>query len=242
MIETKDLVKKYGEIEALKGINLAIGKGEIFGLLGPNGAGKTTLISILSGYIRPTSGDGFIEGRSVIASKEEVKKIIGVVPQEISLYSSLTGEENLKFFGRMYGVNGRELKSRIEGVLDFVGLKERKDDIVKNYSGGMKRRLNLACGIINAPKYLFLDEPTVGVDPQTREHIFKNVELLKYEGVTVLYTTHYMEEAERLCDRIAIIDEGNLIAQGSLDELLSGTDVTDLEALFLKLTGKELRD
>ena len=142
----------------------------------------------------------------------------------------------------MYGVNGRELKSRIEGVLDFVGLKERKDDIVKNYSGGMKRRLNLACGIINAPKYLFLDEPTVGVDPQTREHIFKNVELLKYEGVTVLYTTHYMEEAERLCDRIAIIDEGNLIAQGSLDELLSGTDVTDLEALFLKLTGKELRD
>ena len=242
MIEIKDLRKTYGDIDAIKGLNLIINEGQIFGLLGPNGAGKTTLISILAGYIRPTSGNGFIEDKSVIECNDELKKIIGVVPQEISLYSSLTGQENLEFFGRMYGINARGLKSRIGEILGFVGLKERKDDIVKNYSGGMKRRLNLACGIINAPKYLFLDEPTVGVDPQTREHIFRNIEMLKHDGVTVIYTTHYMEEAERLCDSIAIMNEGELIAHGFLDELLSDSDVTDLSALFLKLTGKELRD
>jgi ABC-2 type transport system ATP-binding protein len=242
MIEIRNLEKSYSNVNALRGLNLTVKPGEIFGLLGPNGAGKTTLISILAGFVEPTRGEGLIENKSIFRQTRDVKKIIGLVPQELSLYASLTGKENLNFFGRMYGVKGKALQEKVSSLLDFAGLKEKKDDLVRTYSGGMKRRLNLVCGLVHSPTYIFLDEPTVGVDPQSREHIFHNIRRLKEEGISILYTTHYIEEAEKLCDRVAIMDEGRIIAVGSRNDLLADHGCSDLENLFLKLTGKGLRD
>jgi ABC-2 type transport system ATP-binding protein len=242
MIEIRNLEKSYSNVDALRGLNLTVKQGEILGLLGPNGAGKTTLISILAGFVKPTQGEGLIEGKSIFRQTGDVKKIIGLVPQELSLYASLTGKENLNFFGRMYGVKGTVLRERVSSLLDFAGLKDKKDDLVRTYSGGMKRRLNLVCGLIHNPTYVFLDEPTVGVDPQSREHIFHSIRRLKEEGISILYTTHYIEEAEKLCDRVAIMDEGRIIAVGSINDLLADHGCSDLENLFLKLTGKGLRD
>jgi ABC-2 type transport system ATP-binding protein len=212
IIEAKGLVKQYSTVEAVRGLNFAIRRGEIFGFLGPNGAGKTTTISMLSCLLEPTAGTAIVAGYDVMKASSEVKRRIGLVPQELALYPTLSARDNLDYFGRIYGLHGRELRQRVDEVLEMVGLTERARAAVKTYSGGMKRRLNIAAGLVHRPEVLFLDEPTVGVDPQSRNAIFEHVERLRDKGTTILYTTHYMEEAERLCDRVAIIDEGRIVA------------------------------
>lgn len=220
IIEVADLVKNFGQFAAVKGVNFEVNEGEIFGLLGPNGAGKTTTISMLSCLAEPTSGAAKIAGFNVVKDAVEVKKIIGVVPQDIALYPTLSAVENLRFFGHIQGLSGRELKERVSNALEIVGLSDRAKEAVQNYSGGMKRRLNMAAGLLHRPKVLFLDEPTVGVDPQSRNHVFENVKSLNREGMTIIYTTHYMEEADLLCDRVAIMDEGELVALDAPKELV----------------------
>ncbi len=217
---TKDLKKNYEDVQAVRGISFRIEPGEIYSLLGPNGAGKTTTIGMLTGLLKPTDGDAFVDGHSVVRETKAVKKIIGVVPQEIALYDDLTGRENLAFWGRMCGLSGKELSRRIEDMLDLADLNDHAGRKVSTYSGGMQRRLNIAAGLIHHPKILFMDEPTVGIDPQSRRRILDTVMELNRQGLTVLYTTHYMEEAQELSDRIGIIDNGQLIANGSLDELI----------------------
>jgi ABC-2 type transport system ATP-binding protein len=248
-VEVKNLVKRYGKFEAVKGVSFSIKKGEIFGLLGPNGAGKSTVINMMCGYLQPTNGDTTIYGLSVKDQPKAVKYVIGVVPQELALYTERTPLDNLNFFGEIYGIPARERKERACEVLDFVGLYERRKDKVKIFSGGMQRRLNIAIALMHEPSFLLMDEPTVGVDPQSREHIFVTIERLRNQGTTILYTTHYMEEAERLCQQFAIMDEGRIIASGTLAQLISMLDSTriiqrphGLQELFLQLTGKMLRD
>ncbi len=251
IVQVKNLTKKFGDLVAVNKVSFDIQEREIFGLLGPNGAGKTTTINMLSCYLEPTSGEAWIAGKSIVKQPQEVKQIIGVVPQEISLYPSLTAMENLSFFGRIYNIPSKKLKEKCKELLDLVGLYGRRADPVKIYSGGMKRRLNIACGLLNDPKFLMLDEPTLGVDPQSRELIFENILKIKERGIAILYTTNYMEEAEKLCGRIGIIDEGKIIALGTLEELLKKleakvkikpTKAGRLEQLFIQLTGKRLRD
>jgi len=194
-------------------VSFTMEEGEVFGLLGPNGAGKSTTISMLTCLYPPNEGNMRIFGHDVVDDATAVKKLIGVVPQDIALYPTLNARDNLGFFGEMYGLKGRDLKERVATVIDYVAMGERAKDAIKTYSGGMKRRINLAAGLVHSPKLLFLDEPTVGVDPQSRNHIFESVERLnKEQGMAILYTTHYMEEAERLCDRVGIIDRGKIIA------------------------------
>jgi ABC-2 type transport system ATP-binding protein len=216
-----ELHKSYGTLEAVAGISFDIKQGEVFGLLGPNGAGKTTTISVIATQLRPSSGDAIVFGHSVRRDVAAVRSMIGVVPQEIALYPKLTAAENIRFFGRMYGVAKVELEERIDGLLRLVGLDGRRDDYVGTFSGGMKRRLNLAVSLVHRPRLVLLDEPTAGVDPHSREHIFQIVRALRDEGTAIVYTTHYMEEAERLCDRLGIMDEGKIIAMGTLDELIT---------------------
>jgi ABC-2 type transport system ATP-binding protein len=248
-VQVSNLVKTFGKIEAVRGVSFTIGKGEIFGLLGPNGAGKSTTINMMCGYIPPTSGDAIINGISITKDPMRVKRIIGVVPQEIALYKDLNAMENLDFFSELYGLPKRERRERAEEVLHFVGLYERRKDAVKTFSGGMQRRLNMAIALVHQPNFLMMDEPTVGVDPQSRENIFDTIEKLRDQGMTMLYTTHYMEEAERLCNHIAIMDEGRIIALGTLEQLLAMRDQNrevqrphGLQELFIQLTGKTLRD
>ncbi len=221
ILEASGLVKKYGDLVAVKDVSFSMQEGEVFGLLGPNGAGKSTTISMLTCLFPPTKGSMRIGGYDVVKEADKVKKLIGVVPQDIALYPTLSARDNLRFFGEMYGLKGRDLKQSIETVLAYVAMTERARDAIKTYSGGMKRRINMAAGLIHSPKILFLDEPTVGVDPQSRNHIFESVERLnKEQGMTILYTTHYMEEAERLCDRVAIIDKGQVIAMDTPKNLI----------------------
>ena len=212
MVEVKDLIRRYGTRTALNGISFEIGRGELFGLLGPNGAGKTTLVSVLSTLLKPSSGHVTIGSMDIVRKTKEIKRFIGTVPQEIAVYSAFSARENLSFYGRMYGLHGRKLQKRIDELLEMIGLSDRRDERVHKFSGGMKRRLNLAIGLIHQPRLLLLDEPMVGVDPQSRNHILESIRNLKAEGTTMIYTTHYMEEAEQLCDRVAIMDEGRLIA------------------------------
>jgi len=214
IVEVNELIKQYpGSAEpAVRGVSFAIQQGEIFGLLGPNGAGKTTTISMLSSLLQPTEGKATIVGFDLVRQPNEVKKRIGLVPQDLALYPTLSARDNLLFFGRIYGLKGTDLRRRVDDALTIVGLSDRADDAIDKFSGGMKRRVNLAAGLLHTPKVLFLDEPTVGVDPQSRNFIFENVESLNRDGLTVLYTTHYMEEAERLCHRVAIIDQGRIVA------------------------------
>jgi ABC-2 type transport system ATP-binding protein len=212
IVEVSNLVKSYNGIPAVKGINFTIHRGEIFGLLGPNGAGKTTTISILTCLLLPTSGTAIIAGHDVVSKAKTVKGIIGLVPQDLAIYPQLSARDNLLFFGRIYGLKGRKLQQRADDLLEMVGLFERANDPVNTFSGGMKRRVNIAAGLLHQPQVLFLDEPTVGVDPQSRNFIFDNIEQLNEQGMTILYTTHYMEEAERLCHHVAIIDQGEIIA------------------------------
>jgi ABC-2 type transport system ATP-binding protein len=228
MIEVKDITKSYGKVQAVRGISFSIKAGECYGLLGPNGAGKSTTINMLSTLFPPDSGQILLDGMEVTKSREAVKKLLGIVPQEIALYENLTAWENMLFWGSIYDVKGKELEKKADDLLKWVGLQDRKHEKVKGYSGGMKRRINLASALLHSPKILLLDEPTVGVDPQSRNLIFELIMQLNKEGMTLIYTTHYMEEAEKLCNRIGIIDSGKIIAQGTLDELKQQSNVTDI--------------
>jgi ABC-2 type transport system ATP-binding protein len=227
MISVSNLTKNYNTIQALKGISFEIEQGEFFGLLGPNGAGKTTTISIMSTILEPDDGSVCIGGFDLKKNPNKCKSIIGVVPQEIALYGELSAYDNLKFWGSLYNVPKKELKSRIDEMLELFGLDERKNDLVKTYSGGMKRRINIASALLHKPRILFMDEPTVGIDPQSRNLIFEVIEKLHKEGITIVYTTHYMEEAERFCDKIGIIDNGQIIAQGTLEQLKSLCEIKE---------------
>jgi ABC-2 type transport system ATP-binding protein len=229
----QNLRRSFNGREAVQGISLEIHDGEIFGLLGPNGAGKTTTISVVSTRIRPTSGDVWIHGKHVLHDVHAARRLLNVAPQEEALYPTLTGEENLNFFARLYGVSRPDRRRRVEEALELVQLTARKDDRVSTYSGGMRRRLNLGCALVSGPRLLLLDEPTVGVDPQSRAHIFDAVRNLRSQGMTILYTTHYLEEAENLCDRIAIVDEGRVVAAGTLAELLALSHATEVIELRL---------
>jgi ABC-2 type transport system ATP-binding protein len=206
---------------AVNGVSFSIAEGETYGLLGPNGAGKTTSISMISGLLEGDAGEVSVNGNQITTRSVAGKGDIGLVPQDLAIYPDLTAKENLSFFGRLYGLGGEDLNSRVGEVLEVVGLDDRADDVTKEYSGGMKRRLNIGIGLLHKPRLLILDEPTVGVDPQSRNAILESVEHLSEEGMAVLYTTHYMEEAERLCDRVAIIDEGVIQAEGTRRELVS---------------------
>ncbi|WKZ41932.1 MAG: ATP-binding cassette domain-containing protein [Anaerolineales bacterium] len=237
ILEVKDLVKKYGDFTAVKGISFDIKEGEIFSLLGPNGAGKTTTISMLSTLYAPTSGDATIAGHSVKQHPMAVRNAIGIVPQEIALYEDLTARENLVFWGQMYGLSGKSLTARVDEVLEQIGLVDKAKDRVKTYSGGMKRRVNIGVGLLHKPKLLFMDEPTVGIDPQSRRAILDTVKDLNKQGMTVLYTTHYMEEAEELSHRVGIIDHGELIALGTQKELTK--QVGQTETLVLHISENE---
>lgn len=246
IIEIKYLTKFYkgSSVPAIDNINLNIEKGEIYGLLGPNGAGKTTTISILCGLFGATSGNVFIDGMEYQHSAEKIKQIIGVVPQEIALYPSLTAKENLTFFGHMYGLKGKHLKNRINECLELFGLEKNANRRIKTFSGGMKRRINLIAGLLHSPKIIYLDEPTVGVDVQSRNVILEHLKKInKVEGTTIIYTSHYMEEAENFCSRVAIIDRGHVITEGKPKELIAEKEeYKDLENIFLHLTGRDLRD
>ncbi len=219
MIEVKNLIKSYQDVTALDGISFKLEEGEIFGLLGPNGAGKTTTISIISGLLSADSGSVSVAGMDVASRGREVRRLMGVVPQEIAIYQELSARENLHFWGSLYGLSGSELRESADRVLDMVGLAERADHRVETYSGGMKRRINLCIGLIHQPRIVMLDEPTLGIDPQARLNILDIVKNEVSRGTTVLYTTHYLEEAENLCDRIAIIDKGEILAEGTLRDL-----------------------
>ncbi len=221
LVNVQGLTKRYtqNDVLAVDHVSFEVQEGEIFSLLGPNGAGKTTLISMLSGILTPTDGDATIGGYSIRREPLAAKRLIGVVPQEVALYPTLTARENLRFWGSMYGLRGRELRARVEEALELVGLRERANDRVERFSGGMKRRLNIAGGLLHRPRLLFLDEPTVGIDPQSRRRILDMVKEFNAQGMTILYTTHYMEEAEELSHRIAIMDHGHIIALGILEDL-----------------------
>ncbi len=235
ILQVNQLVKKYGDFTAVKEVSFEIQEGEIFSLLGPNGAGKTTTISMLSTLYQVTSGDATIGGFSVLKDPMAVRKLIGVVPQEIALYDDLTARENLVFWGQMYGLAGKALKARVEQVLEEIGLVDKANQRVKTYSGGMKRRVNIGVGLLHQPRLLFMDEPTVGIDPQSRRAILDTVKALNQAGMTVLYTTHYMEEAQELSHRVGIIDHGELIAIGTQAELTR--QVGHMETLVITLAG-----
>jgi len=228
MIEVRDLVKKYGENEAVKGVSFQVRKGEIYGLLGPNGAGKSTIISVLCGLIQPTSGSVFIDGLNIFTERMRVKKILGVVPQETAFYRELSAYENLMFYGSLYGLRGDKLKERVREAIELVGLEHRMNEPVEKYSGGMLRRLNFACGIVHNPKVLLLDEPTVGIDPQTRLNILEMIAKSAALGATILFTTHYLYEAEQICHRVGIIDNGKLLIEGTISELRVMTAEKDI--------------
>ncbi len=244
-ISIENLVHRYKDAEqvAVNDISLEINEGEIFGLLGPNGAGKTTTISILSGLLKPMQGKVTIHGFDVTLQIDESKKLIGVVPQEIALYPTLTANENLEFFGSMYGIQKAALKDKIKNYLNLFGLENTGNKRLEQFSGGMKRRLNLIASLLHDPKILILDEPTASVDVQSRNLIIEFLRDLNKKGTTILYTSHYLEEAENLCTEIAIIDDGKIIVQGSPQQIIgSQPEFDNLETVFLKLTGKKLRD
>lgn len=222
MLEAIRLSKTFKGKKAVQEVNLYLDSGESVGLIGPNGAGKSTTISMISSLMKPTSGEIKLNGVNTIQNPREIRKILGVVPQELALYQELSAYENLKFFGSIYKLKGEELEKRIQETLEMVGLKDRQKDVVKTFSGGMKRRINIAAALLHNPKILILDEPTVGIDPQSRNHILQTVrQLNEQNGTTILYTSHYMEEVEQLCDRLYIMDHGEIIASGTKEELLS---------------------
>lgn len=233
MLETIELHKTFKGKSAVDDVNLYLNKGESVGLLGPNGAGKSTTISMISTLLRPTSGDVRLYGKSVIKQPQHIRKVLGVVPQEIALYEELSAYENLKFFGKLYKLKGNALELKIQETLEMVGLRERQKELIKTFSGGMKRRINIAAALLHEPEIVIMDEPTVGIDPQSRNHILDTVRLLNREkGTTVLYTSHYMEEVEQLCSRMYIMDHGRIIASGTHEELqriLSGEDTLLLQ-------------
>lgn len=243
-IKVDKLIKIYkgSDKPAINSISFSVEQGSFFGLLGPNGAGKTSIISILCGLIKPSAGEVTIHGLSLRKDREAIKKITGVVPQEIALYPTLTAYENLRYIGNMFGLKGEALNQKIQHYLNIFGLEKSADKRIVTFSGGMKRRINLIAGILHDPKILFLDEPTVGIDVQSRHVISEFLKTLNKQGTTIIYTSHLMDEAENLCSHIAIIDEGNIKISGTPRELIQENSVENIEKLFLKLTGKRLRD
>lgn len=245
IIKIESLSKKYKDADqySLNDVSLNINGGEIFGLLGPNGAGKTTLISMLCGLVKPTSGHFTIDGLDYQHHSSKIKKIIGVVPQEYALYPTLTARENLHYFGSMYGLKGSDLKDKVIETLDLLGLLKFADKRVETFSGGMKRRVNLIAGILHKPKVLFLDEPTVGVDVQSKNAIIDYLKVLNENGTTIIYTSHHLAEAEDFCTNIAILDRGRIYAKGTPSTLINSVEeARNLEDVFISLTGKDLRD
>jgi len=245
IIKIESLSKKYKDADqySLNDVSLNINEGEFFGLLGPNGAGKTTLISMLCGLVKPTSGHFTIDGLDYQHHSSKIKKIIGVVPQEYALYPTLSARENLHYFGSMYGLKGSELKDKVIETLDLLGLLKFADKRVETFSGGMKRRVNLIAGILHNPKVLFLDEPTVGVDVQSKNAIIDYLKVLNQNGTTIIYTSHHLAEAEDFCTNIAILDQGRIYAKGTPSTLINSVeDARNLEDVFISLTGKDLRD
>ena len=240
MLDVEQLSKRFGSRTAVDAISFGIGRGETVGLLGPNGAGKTTTIAMISGISKPDGGEVRLDGVSVVRDADALKRRVGLVPQDLALYEELSAWANLQLFGGLYGLGARQLRQRAEAALALVGLADRSGERVGSFSGGMKRRLNIAGALLHDPDLLLLDEPTVGVDPQSRNAIFDNLEELKRRGKTLLYTTHYMEEAERLCDRVLILDHGRILA----DDTVAGfkRQYLNLEAAFMRLTGLALRD
>ncbi|MGE5579365.1 MAG: ATP-binding cassette domain-containing protein [Bacillota bacterium] len=245
-LEVRELRKTYKDVVAVDGAHFYIEKGEVFGLLGPNGAGKSTTISMVAGLLRPSGGSIMLKGKDVTSNPSFVKNVLGLVPQDVALYPTLTASENLYFWGRMYGLGGSLLKERVEQALQYAGLTERAKDRIETYSGGMKRRINIAAALVHRPELLIMDEPTVGIDPQSRNHILETVLSLNKEGITVIYTSHYMEEVEYLCSRVAIMDHGKVIATGTTEELrrlagdadrldVAASDIT--EAVIAELKG-----
>jgi ABC-2 type transport system ATP-binding protein len=235
MLLVEHLVKQYGDFIAVDDVSFEAKAGAVFGLLGPNGAGKSTAINCISGLLAPTAGRITVSGHDVIKDGKAARRSLGVVPQELALYEDLPAVENLRYWGKAYGLRGKALEDRVATVLEHIGLVDRAKDLPKEFSGGMKRRLNFGCGVVHEPKVLLLDEPTVGVDPQSRAKLFELVEVARDEGACVLYTTHYMEEAERLCDSLAIMDHGKLIALGTVNELksqLGARDALQLSGVF----------
>jgi ABC-2 type transport system ATP-binding protein len=246
MLHVKNLRKSFGPLVAVDDVTFAVEPGQLVGLLGPNGAGKTTTVSIIAGLLTPDRGDVLVAGRRLAGDTDPSKRRIGLVPQDLALYDELSARANLRFFGALYNLSGAALTKAIATAVELVGLADRAGDRVKTFSGGMKRRLNLAAGLLHDPDILLLDEPTVGVDPQSRNAIFDNLEVLKGRGKALLYTTHYMEEAERLADRIVVIDHGKVVANDTLDGLRAHVGAAagpvTLETVFLTLTGRSLRD
>ncbi|WP_299887278.1 ABC transporter ATP-binding protein [uncultured Lacinutrix sp.] len=245
MIKIEQISKKYKDAEkfSVSNLDLLIEEKEIFGLLGPNGAGKTTLISLLCSLIKPTSGSFTIKGLNYKKNKKELKQLIGIVPQEYALYPTLTAFENLKYFGSMYGLKGKELTSKINEALETLGLLEFAHKKISSFSGGMKRRINLIASILHEPKILFLDEPTVGVDVQSKNVIIKYLQDINSRGTTIIYTSHHLNEAEHFCTRVAIIDHGKIISKGEPKALIAAEKkANNLEDVFIELTGKDLRD
>jgi ABC-2 type transport system ATP-binding protein len=254
MIELRGVEKRFGAVQAVAGIDFTVQRGEAFGLLGPNGAGKTTTLLLLAGVLRPDRGEVWLNGQRD-PTRAVVRRCLGVAPQGLAIYDELSAEENLRFFGRLHGWSGGALAERVAQGLEFAGLETRRRDRAGTFSGGMKRRLNLACALVHDPKVLICDEPTVGVDPQSRNHILASIEQLRQDGLTLVYTTHYIEEAQRLCDRVAIVDHGKVLALDTVAGLVrahgaepgsppagSYGDGADLQRVFMHLTGRELRD
>ena len=246
ILKTKDLTKKYGNKIVVDNLNIEIRKGEIFGLLGPNGAGKSTTMNMICNIVRPTLGSIEFMGKDFRKNKKELCKKLGYIPQDLAIHGNLKAWENVELFTSLYGIKGAELKTRIDESLEYVGLLDRKNDYAKKFSGGMKRRLNIACAIGHHPDLLIFDEPTVGIDPQSRNFILERIKETNEKGATVIYTSHYMEEVEAICTRIAIMDNGKIIAIGTSEELkklvVEDTSNITLEEVFLTLTGKKLRD
>lgn len=247
-VVVEGLLYSYGLKRVVDELNFEIKKGQVWGLVGPNGAGKTTTIEMLATYRRPQAGQVTIAGYDLVQNRQAVKENIGFIPQEISLYKELTARENLSFFCHMAGASPVKEKEYLEELLELVGLKDRADQLVREYSGGMKRRLNIAVALVGRPTFLLMDEPTVGIDPQSRQHIYDLIKKLQQKGLTILYTSHYMQEVEDLCDQIAIMDQGKILKQGTLADLLeyeqekSSSKAIKLETLFIEMTGRALRD
>ncbi len=240
MIEITNLTKKFGDFTAVNNISMDIKKGELFGLLGPNGAGKSTTVSMLSTILSPTSGEIKINNKPLKGNEMEIKSILGIVPQDLALYETLSAKDNLRFFGSLYGLSGKKLSNRVDEVLDIIELKDKANQVVEKYSGGMKRRVNIGVALMHNPQIMIFDEPTVGIDPQSRNHIMETIKTLnKEKGVTVIYTSHYMEEVEFLCSRIGIIDYGRVIALGSIQELKNGSNACDSLSITYSQASKD---
>lgn len=238
MIQVHDLVKKYGSLRAVDGVSFSVGRGELFGLLGPNGAGKTTTISVLATLLPADGGRVVIGGHDLSTDPGAVRRLIGIVPQEIALYTDLSARDNLEFWGRLYGLGGSILKSRVSELLEMADLTEQANQKVADFSGGMKRRLNLVVGLVHSPEVLYLDEPTVGIDAQARSRILEMIKNLSGSGLTVIYTTHYLGEAEQLCDRIGVIDRGKMVALGDKEQLIN--QIGDEDLIRIQLAEEEI--